>query len=69
MSTLMACFPEALMNQETAFHQKLSRAEWYQVGGGKLFIYTSDSEHILYLGVFVVKSNCIGVKLVQSFCL
>lgn len=48
MSTLMACFPEALMNQETAYHQKLSRAEWYEVGGGKLSIYTSDDQILVF---------------------
>lgn len=44
MSTLMACFPEEIMNQETAFHQVLAKVDSYEVKEGRLFLYTSDNQ-------------------------
>jgi heat shock protein HslJ len=48
MSTLMACFPEEIMNQETAFHQTLAKAERFEVEGGELSIYTSDGQVLVF---------------------
>ena len=48
MSTLMACFPEELMNQETAFHQTLALAERFEIEGGKLTITTSDNRVMVF---------------------
>jgi heat shock protein HslJ len=48
MSTLMACFPQEVMDQETAYHQLLSKAEWYEVGVGRLSIYTSDGQVLVF---------------------
>lgn len=44
MSTLMACFPEEIMNQETAFHQVLAKVNSYEVKEGMLFLYTSNNQ-------------------------
>ncbi len=43
-STLMGCFPEEIMNQETAFHQVLAKVNRYEVKEGILFLYTSDNQ-------------------------
>jgi heat shock protein HslJ len=48
MSTLMACFPEEIMDQETAFHQTLAKAERFEVGGGDLSIFTSDGQVLVF---------------------
>jgi heat shock protein HslJ len=48
MSTLMACFPEEVMNQETAFHQTLALAERYEIEGGRLTIYTVDNQALVF---------------------
>jgi putative lipoprotein len=48
MSTLMACYPEEIMNQETAFHQMLTKAERFEVGGGELSIYTLDGQVMVF---------------------
>ena len=48
MSTLMACFPDEIMNQETAFHQALALAERYELEGEKLSIYTSDNQVMVF---------------------
>ena len=48
MSTLMACFPEEVKEQETAYHQTLAKAERYEVGGGVLRIYTSDGQVLVF---------------------
>ncbi|MGD8458339.1 MAG: META domain-containing protein [Anaerolineales bacterium] len=48
MSTLMACFPEEVMEQETAYHQMLAKAERFEVGGGVLKIYTSDGQVLVF---------------------
>jgi len=48
MSTLMACFPEEIMEQETAFHQMLAKVERYGVESGKLSIYTSDGQVLVF---------------------
>jgi heat shock protein HslJ len=47
MSTLMACFPEEVMNQETAFHQALAQADHFEVMDGKLMVYTADSQVLM----------------------
>jgi heat shock protein HslJ len=48
MSTLMACFPQEVMDQETAYHQLLSKAKLYEVGVGRLSIYTSDGHALVF---------------------
>jgi heat shock protein HslJ len=48
MSTLMACYPEEVMNQETAYHQLLAKAKEYEVGVGRLSIYTSDNQVLVF---------------------
>ena len=48
MSTLMACFPEEVMNQETAYHQAISQAESFAVMDGKLLVYTADSQILVF---------------------
>lgn len=48
MSTLMACFPQEVMDQETAFHQLLSKAERYEVGVGRLTFYTLDNQSLVF---------------------
>ena len=48
MSTLMACFPEEVMNQETAYHQALSQAERFEVMDGKLLVYTEDNQILVF---------------------
>jgi heat shock protein HslJ len=48
MSTLMACFPEEVMDQETAYHQALAKAERFEVGGGALSIFTSDGQVLVF---------------------
>jgi putative lipoprotein len=48
MSTLMACFPDEIMNQETVYHQALSLVERYELEGGKLTIYTSDNQVLIF---------------------
>ena len=49
MSTLMACFPEEVMNQETAFHQVLAKVDSYEVKEGMLFLYTMDNQVLEFL--------------------
>ncbi len=53
---------ESVTLQETGFFSVDEYDTAQQIARQK-----SDSEHILYLGVFVVKSKCIGVQLVQPF--
>ena len=48
MSTLMACFPEEVMNQETAYHQALAQAERFEVVDGKLLIHTADNQVLVF---------------------
>ena len=48
MSTLMACFPEEVMNQETAYHQALAQAERFEVMDGKLLIYTAGNQVLVF---------------------
>jgi heat shock protein HslJ len=49
MSTLMACFPQEVMDQETAYHQTLAKAERFEVGGGRLSIFTSDGQVLVFV--------------------
>ena len=44
MATLMACVPEEIMDQETAFHQLLAKVNSYEVKEGTLYLYTSENQ-------------------------
>ncbi len=48
MSTLMACFPEEVMDQEAAFHQMLALTERYEIEAGRLTITTSDNQVLIF---------------------
>ena len=48
MSTLMACFPEEVMQQETTFNRLLSQVERYQLNQDTLVLYTADGQELTF---------------------
>jgi len=47
-STLMACFPDEVMNQETAYHRMMAKAERFEVVDGQLSIFTTDGQVLVF---------------------
>lgn len=48
VSTLMACSPQEIMDQETSFHQLLPDVERFEVEGGTLTLFTGNGQVLVF---------------------
>lgn len=48
MSTLMACFPEEIMQQESVYTQLLGQVSSYEISDGFLVLFTEDGQTIRF---------------------